>query len=73
MYNGELVRLRALEIEDLDTILEPWNNLDLRRHLATQLPVSKEAERQWLERGMLANPFRAMMMGLKTAKNNFRG
>jgi RimJ/RimL family protein N-acetyltransferase len=72
MYNGELVRLRALEIEDLDTILEHWNNLDLRRHLATQLPVSKEAERQWLERGMLANPFRdgRMILAIEDKKSS---
>jgi RimJ/RimL family protein N-acetyltransferase len=58
MYHGEMVRLRALEMEDLDSILEHWNNLELRRHLATQLPVSMQAERQWLERCTLMNPFR---------------
>ena len=58
MYYGEKVHLRALEMEDLDTVLSGWNNLDLRRHLVTPLPVSRTAERQWLERATMMHPFR---------------
>lgn len=58
MYYGEKVRLRALEMDDLDDILKHWNNLELRQYLNHQIPMSKQAERQWLERATTMDPWR---------------
>jgi diamine N-acetyltransferase len=58
MYYGEKVNLRALEIEDLDSIMENWNNLEMRRFLATVWPMSRNTEREWLERATTADPWR---------------
>ena len=53
-----MVKLRALEMEDLDTILKYFNNLELRQYLATAWPMSRNAERQWLERATMQNPWK---------------
>ena len=58
MYYGEKVRLRALEMEDLDIIMSHWNNLELRQYLTNQIPMSRNAERQWLERSTTMDPWR---------------
>ena len=58
MYYGEKVKLRALEMEDLDIILKHWNNLELRQYLNSQIPMSKHAERKWLERATVQDPWR---------------
>ena len=58
MYYGEKVRLRALEMEDLDIIMKYWNNLELRQYLHSQTPMSRHAERKWLERVTVQNPWR---------------
>jgi diamine N-acetyltransferase len=58
MYYGEKVNLRALEMEDLDSIMENWNNLEMRRFLATAWPMSRNTEREWLERATTVDPWR---------------
>jgi RimJ/RimL family protein N-acetyltransferase len=58
MYFGEKVHLRALELEDLDIILENWNNLEMRQFLATAWPMSKNVERKWLERVTTMDPWK---------------
>ena len=58
MYYGEKVCLRALEMEDLDIILEHFNNLEIRQYLDNQIPMSRNAERQWLERSTTMDPWR---------------
>jgi RimJ/RimL family protein N-acetyltransferase len=58
MYYGEKVRLRALEMEDLDIILKFFNTLELRQYLSSQIPMSRQAERQWLERSTTMDPWR---------------
>lgn len=58
MYYGEMVSLRALEMEDLDIILKHWNNLELRQYLNNQTPMSRHAERKWLERATVQDPWR---------------
>jgi RimJ/RimL family protein N-acetyltransferase len=58
MYYGEKVRLRALEMEDLDNIMKHWNNFELRQYLGTQIPMSRHAERQWLERATTMDPWK---------------
>ncbi len=58
MYYGEMVRLRALEMEDLDNIMKYWNTLELRQYLDNQMPMSRNTERQWLERSTTMDPWR---------------
>jgi RimJ/RimL family protein N-acetyltransferase len=58
LYYGDLVKLRALELTDLDIILKYWNNLEIRRFLGSTLPNSYEAEKAWLERATKLDPWR---------------
>jgi RimJ/RimL family protein N-acetyltransferase len=58
MYYGEMVKLRALEMEDLDIILKHFNNLELRQYLNSQIPMSRLAEQKWLERATTQDPWR---------------
>jgi RimJ/RimL family protein N-acetyltransferase len=38
MYQGELIRLERLEVEDVDVILEYWNNFELRQYFPNPFP-----------------------------------
>ncbi|MFW9787313.1 MAG: GNAT family N-acetyltransferase [Candidatus Thorarchaeota archaeon] len=58
MYYGEKVCLRALEMEDLDIIMENWNNLEIRQYLNNQIPMSRNIEKKWLERSTTMDPWR---------------
>ncbi len=66
MYYGEKVNLRALELEDLDIIMKHWNNLELRQYLNSQTPMSRHAERKWLEQAVTLDPWRDGGMTLAT-------
>jgi len=72
MYYGERVRLRALELEDLDVVMENWNNLEMRRFLATAWPMSKNAERKWLERVTTMDPWKdgGMVLAIEDKKTH---
>lgn len=48
MFEGEKVRLRSVELTDLDDIMEHWNNLKLRHFLANVLPFSRKEEEEWI-------------------------
>ena len=48
MFEGEKVRLRSIELTDLDVIMENWNNLKLRRFLHEPRPFSREEEEEWI-------------------------
>jgi RimJ/RimL family protein N-acetyltransferase len=50
MYCGEQVRLRAIEMSDLDNIMKQWNTYEMRRFLPSPLPMSEQAEKEWLEK-----------------------
>ena len=45
-------------MDDLDTILKHWNNLELRQFLDNQIPMSRLTERQWLERATVQDPWK---------------
>ena len=72
MYYGELVKLRALEMDDLDIILKYFNTLELRQYLNTAWPMSRNAERQWLERVTLSNPWKhgEIVLAIEDKKTN---
>ncbi len=48
MFEGELIRLRAVELSDIDAIMENWNNLKLRRFLHEARPYSRDEELEWI-------------------------
>ncbi|MFX0204699.1 MAG: GNAT family N-acetyltransferase [Candidatus Hodarchaeota archaeon] len=48
MLEGELVRLRTLELTDLDRMTELWNNWEIRQYLVSVVPASEEEEEQWI-------------------------
>ena len=50
LFSGKKVRLRPLEPEDADTISEYINDWEVRQYLAMYLPISQEAEREWVMR-----------------------
>jgi len=58
MYDGELVRLRALEMTDLDDILKFYNTLELRRFLGPPVVRSRRYLEQWLLKVSVWNPWR---------------
>ena len=58
MYLGELVRLRAIEVDDLDILMEYLNNLETRQFLGSMLPHSRKAEKEWLESASTADPWK---------------
>ncbi|MBD3189327.1 MAG: GNAT family N-acetyltransferase [Candidatus Heimdallarchaeota archaeon] len=48
MFEGKKVRLRSIEMSDLEDIMKDWNNLKLRKFLMTPLPYSREEEEEWI-------------------------
>lgn len=72
MYYGELVKLRAPEMDDLDIILKYFNNLEIRQFLSTAWPISRNAESKWLERATIMNPWRdgEMILAIEDKKTN---
>ena len=49
MFEGEKVRLRAVEMTDLDNIMKGWNNLNMRQFLSFPIPHSREEEKEWIK------------------------
>jgi RimJ/RimL family protein N-acetyltransferase len=49
MYDGRLVRLRAMEPADAERLLAWINDPDVREHLAVRYPMSLANEVDWIE------------------------
>ncbi len=49
MFEGEKVALRSLELTDLDTIMEFWNDITLRRELGPVVPHSRKEREDWIK------------------------
>jgi len=58
MYNGKLVRLRALEESDIDEILRFHNTLELRRFIGPPLGRSRKYMEDWLRKVTAHDPWR---------------
>lgn len=41
MFEGEKIRLRSLELSDLDSIMENWNDLEFRHNTGSAIPYSR--------------------------------
>ncbi len=48
MYQGELIRLRRLEIEDADVIFEQWNNFELRQYFPNPFPKTYKEVQEFI-------------------------
>jgi len=72
MYSGQMIRLRALEMTDLANIMKGWNNFEMRRFLGPMLPMSENAEREWLDRATKFDPWRDgnMVLAIEDKKTN---
>jgi len=64
MYYGDKVRLRAIEMSDLDEIMKHWNTYETRRFLYSATPNSQEHERKWLEEATTSTPWKSGSMVL---------
>ncbi|MCG3253737.1 MAG: hypothetical protein KAX09_07795, partial [Candidatus Heimdallarchaeota archaeon] len=42
MFEGEKIRLRSLELSDLDAIMEHWNDLETRHNAGRATPDSRQ-------------------------------
>ena len=76
MYPGNLVRLRALEELDLDSILRFYNTLELRKFLGPSIARSKRYMEQWLQEASTRNPWRDGHLVMAVAEketNDFLG
>ncbi|MFW9844092.1 MAG: GNAT family N-acetyltransferase [Candidatus Thorarchaeota archaeon] len=49
MIEGKKVRLVVLEERHLDDIMKGFNNPEMRRFLGGFIPLTKEAEREWIQ------------------------
>ncbi|MHA1906863.1 MAG: GNAT family N-acetyltransferase [Candidatus Thorarchaeota archaeon] len=58
MYYGNLVCLRAIEVDDLDDLMKYINNVETRRFLGGILPNSRKSEKEWLEGASTADPWK---------------
>ncbi len=70
MYYGERVKLRALEMSDLSDIVKGWNTFEMRRFLASAVPMSENREREWLEKASKSDPWKdgAMTLAIEDKK-----
>ncbi|HUT80313.1 MAG TPA: GNAT family protein [Candidatus Bathyarchaeia archaeon] len=48
MFEGNLVRLRSLELTDLDPMMEHWNDLDFRQFCGRATPDSREDREEFI-------------------------
>lgn len=48
MLQGQKVRLRGLELEDVDVIMQHWNNWELKRFLMIIVPNSQQEEEEFI-------------------------
>jgi RimJ/RimL family protein N-acetyltransferase len=48
MLTGKHVKLVPLEERHLDSIMESWNNPEMRKFLGRYIPHSREAEMEWI-------------------------
>ena len=50
MFEGKKVKLRSFELSDLDSIMENWNKIHLRRELGPVVPHSREEREAWIRK-----------------------
>ncbi len=48
-YTGEKIKLRALELSDLSSIMEHWNTYAVRIGLGKYIPESSTQREEWIK------------------------
>ena len=48
LFEGEKVKLRSLELTDLDAMMEHWNKLDIRHNVGTAIPHSRQEREEFI-------------------------
>lgn len=67
-YEGELVRLRAIEPDDLDRYLRWMNDPEVTRTLSMRYPIGREAEREILERMGNRGSYRSVAFAIEVCE-----
>ncbi len=49
-FIGKKVKLRAVEMDDLDDIMEHWNTYEMRIGLGKYIPESRQQREEWIKR-----------------------
>lgn len=72
MYNGKLVKLRPLEMDDIDVLMKYINELETRQYLGSLLPFSRLAETRWLEGATTDDPWKdgRLALAIEEKKTN---
>ncbi len=74
MYYGTKVKLRGLELSDLDNIMKYWNDLELKYFLSTLLPNSRQEEEEWIKNTWkLRNSGRGYIFAIETHDSKWLG
>ena len=63
-YEGERVRLRAIEPDDIDRYLQWLNDPDVTRTISARYPLGREAEREILERLSVSASYRDVVFAI---------
>ncbi|MEO8456269.1 MAG: GNAT family protein [Chloroflexota bacterium] len=57
MYDGKLVRLRAVEPEDAEHAFRWINDREVTQYLMARYPISLASEKDWATKGSVSNSF----------------
>ena len=49
-FIGGKVKLRAVEMDDLDDIMEHWNTFEMRIGLGRYIPESRQQREEWIKK-----------------------
>ncbi len=52
------MKLRPIEVDDLDILMKFVNNIETRQYLGGLLPNSRKSEQEWLEKVTIADPWK---------------
>ena len=60
-YVGTKVRLRTVEMEDVNAIMEHWNDYDSRKYLGNTIPMSTKMEEDWESWGYVTPHYKSVI------------
>jgi len=71
MLEGTAVILRGLELDDVDELMQHWNNPEHRRNILNKSPQSRDEEIEWIKRGwQLRNEGKAYIFAIIYKETN---
>jgi RimJ/RimL family protein N-acetyltransferase len=66
MLTGKLVRLRPLELDDIDRCLAWINDYDVKQYVNNRYPISRESEEEWLCGATKRTGYDGLMLAIET-------